>query len=49
MGKDRIIATIYLTPFIPLSYQGEGEIEKREASSLLDSPLVFSLRKERKK
>jgi len=39
--------TIYLTPFIPLSFKGEGEVLKRGAMPLLNSPLIFSSKKKR--
>jgi len=33
--------SINLTPFIPLSFQGEGESYVREAKPPFDSPLVY--------
>ena len=35
-----IYLTIYLTPFIPLSFEGEGEIRKEGLMPLLDAPLI---------
>jgi len=40
----------YLTPLIPLSFKGEGEISYvREASPLFNSPLVYTPSKGRGK
>jgi len=40
---------INLTPFIPLSFEGEGEILLREASPLFNSLLIPTMLKERGK
>jgi len=32
--------SIYLTPLIPLSFKGEGDILKRGASPLLNAPFL---------
>jgi len=32
----------YLTPLIPLSFEGEGGVFRRGASPLFDSPLIFT-------
>jgi len=38
---------IYLTPSVPLSFQGEGGVLGRGASPLLDAPLVIASKERR--
>jgi len=40
VGKDNEKAIIYLTPLIPLSFQGEGEIFLKEGLTPLLNTLI---------